>query len=101
VNRRQGRQRALSGIARDLADSDPRLSELFLSFNARAGGGDMPGTEKIRTGLLGLLARLGRRMRPAPYDLDHPAAWGYDSWWLRLMPSVGWSVPTAWPWRCG
>jgi hypothetical protein len=82
VNRRQARQRALSGIARDLADSDPPLAELFLSFNERACGGDMPGTEKISTGLLGLLARLGRRMRPAPCDLDHMTAWGYGSWWL-------------------
>jgi hypothetical protein len=42
---RLGRRRALRDIARDLADSDPRLDELFLSFNQLASGGKMPRAE--------------------------------------------------------
>ena len=73
--RRQSRRRALSDIGRELADSDPRLGELFLSFNERASGEKIPCTEKIRARPLGLLARIGRRMRPAPADFDRMATW--------------------------
>jgi hypothetical protein len=72
-----GRQRALGDIARDLADTDPRLDELFLSFNDRACGWKMPKTEKIRTGPLGLITRMGRRVRPASDDFNR-----LDAWWL-------------------
>ena len=72
--RRQLR-RALRGIERELADSDPRLGELFLYFNACASGGKIPCTEKIRARPLGLLARIGHRMRPAPADFDRMATW--------------------------
>jgi hypothetical protein len=72
---RPGRQRALADIARDLADSDPRLDELFLSFNQRADGVGMPTTEKIRAGPLGLIARIGRRVRPASDDFKSVAGW--------------------------
>lgn len=60
---RQGRQ-ALRDIERDLARSDPRLSELFSSFTDRARGQGRPRAEQIRTGPLRLLARLGRQRRP-------------------------------------
>jgi hypothetical protein len=73
--RRRFRRRALNDIGRELADSDPRLRELFLYFNDRASGGKIPCTEKIRARPLGLLARIGRRMRPAPADDDHMATW--------------------------
>ena len=73
--RRRSRRRDLSDIGRELADSDPRLAELFLSFNERASGGKIPGTEKIRARPLGLLARIGRGMRPAPADSDRMATW--------------------------
>jgi hypothetical protein len=73
--RRQFRRRALRDIGRELADSDPRLAELFLCFNERASGGKIPCTEMIRARPLGLLARIGRRMRPAPADLDRTTAW--------------------------
>jgi hypothetical protein len=73
--RRQFRRRALSDIERELADSDPRLGELFLYFNQRASGGKIPCTEKIRARPLCLLARMGRRMRPAPADFDRMATW--------------------------
>jgi len=72
---RRGRQRVLAGIGRDLADSDPRLNELFTAFNERAYGGKMPRSEQIRTGPLGLITRLGGRMRPAPADFDRMGAW--------------------------
>jgi hypothetical protein len=75
MSQRLGRQRVLRDIARDLADSDPRLDELFLSFNQRASGGKMPRAEKIRTRSLGLIARMGRRERPASDDFQGPAAW--------------------------
>jgi hypothetical protein len=73
--RRRLRWRALSDIERELADSDPRLGELFLYFNERASGGKIPCTEKIRARPLGLLAQIGRRMCPAPADFDRMAAW--------------------------
>jgi hypothetical protein len=73
--RRRLRWRALSDIERELADSDPRLGELFLYFNERASGGKIPCTEKIRARPLCLLARIGRRMRPAPADFDRMATW--------------------------
>jgi hypothetical protein len=74
---RLGRRRVLGDIGRDLADSDPVLAELFISFNERASGGKMPRTEKIRSGPLGLITRLGSRVRPEPVDYDHMA-----NWWL-------------------
>lgn len=74
---RLGRQRALGGIARDLADTDPRLDELFLSFNERACGWKMPRSERIRARPLELIARIGRRVR-APSD-DYKSMAG---WWL-------------------
>ncbi|MGD0701061.1 MAG: hypothetical protein ABSA02_14380 [Trebonia sp.] len=72
---RHVRQRTLDDIARDLADSDARFYELFRFFNERACGGEMPSTEKIRARPLGLLARIGRRLRPAPEDFDRMSAW--------------------------
>ncbi len=72
---RRFRRRALRDIERALADSDPRLCELFLYFNERTSGGKIPCTEKIRARPLGLLARIGRRMRPAPADFDRMATW--------------------------
>jgi hypothetical protein len=72
---RQFRRRALRDIGRELADSDPRLGELFVYFNERTSGGKIPCTEKIRPRPLGLLARIGRRMRPAPAEFDRMATW--------------------------
>jgi hypothetical protein len=77
MSRRPGRRRALRDIARDLADSDPFLDDLFCSFNERASGGKMPRTEKMRTGPLGLITRLGGRVRPASDDFNR-----LDAWWL-------------------
>ncbi len=77
MSRRLGRRRALGNIERDLADTDPRLDELFFSFNQRASCGKMPRTEKIRTGPLGLIARMGCRVRPASDDFNR-----LDAWWL-------------------
>jgi len=57
---RQGRQ-ALRDIERELARSDPRLSELFSSFTERARGQRRPRAEQIRTGPLRLLVRLRRQ----------------------------------------
>ena len=76
MSRRRVRKRALGDIARDLADSDPRLDELFLSFNQRASGGKMPRAERIRAGPLGLIARIGRRVRPPSDDFN-----SLDAWW--------------------
>ena len=66
-------RRALSDIGRQLADSDPRLGELFLYFNERTSGAKILCTEKIRARPLGPLVRIGRRMRPAPADFDRMA----------------------------
>jgi hypothetical protein len=74
---RLGRRRVLGDIGRDLADSDPRLDELFTSFNRRACGKEMPRTERVRTGPLGVISRFGHRVRPQPVDYDHLA-----NWWL-------------------
>jgi hypothetical protein len=68
MSQRLGRQRALRDIARDLADFDPCLDELFLSFNQLASRGKMPRAEKIRTRPLRLIARMARRERPASED---------------------------------
>jgi hypothetical protein len=73
--RRQFGRRALRDIGRDLADSDPRLGELFRYFNERTSGGKIPCTEKIRARPLGLLARIGRRMPPLSADLDRITTW--------------------------
>jgi hypothetical protein len=59
MNLRLTRRRAIREIERDLAASDPRLDELFLSFTRLARGQKIPGGEKIRTMPLRLLARLG------------------------------------------
>jgi hypothetical protein len=60
MNLRQGR-RALRGIERDLAHSDPHLNFSFTSFTARTRSAKMPDTEKIRSRRLRLFGRLGRR----------------------------------------
>jgi hypothetical protein len=59
MNVRRGR-RALRGIERDLAASDPDLTLHFLSFTGRTRTAKMPDTEKIRTRRLRLFGRLGR-----------------------------------------
>jgi len=61
INLRLTRRRALREIERDLADSDPRLDDLFLLFTGMTRGAKIPGTEKIRTMRLRLLARPGPR----------------------------------------
>ena len=58
---RRGQSRALRGIERDLADSDPRLNAYFLSFAAHAGRPLVPRVEKIRARPLRIFARLRRR----------------------------------------
>ncbi len=58
---RRGQVRALRGIERDLADSDPDLDAFFLSFASQAGRPVMPRVETIGAGPLKLLARLRRR----------------------------------------
>jgi hypothetical protein len=60
TNRRRDR-RALRGIEWDLAQSDPRLSMLFVSFAELAKGEEMPGTEQVRIRKFRLFGRLGRR----------------------------------------
>jgi hypothetical protein len=60
MNLRRGR-RALHGIERDLAHSDPDLTLHFVSFTARTRSAKMPDTEKIRYWWLRLFGRLGRR----------------------------------------
>jgi hypothetical protein len=73
MNALLGHGRALRRIERDLADSDPSLDALFLSFSATARGEKMPRVEKIRTGPLRLLARLGP-------SADENGAWR-GGWW--------------------
>jgi hypothetical protein len=75
ISLRLGRRRALGRIERDLAYTDRRLDDLFFSFNERARGGKMPRTEKIRTGPLGLITRIGGHVRPASDDFNHMSAW--------------------------
>ena len=71
---RLGPRRTLRDIARDLADSDPRLDELFFSFTQLASGGKIPRVEKIRTRPLRLIARMGQRERLESDDFQGPAA---------------------------
>ena len=61
MNMRLSRRRALREIERDLANSDPRLDELFRLFTGMARGAKIPSVEKIRSMWLGLLAGLGPR----------------------------------------
>jgi hypothetical protein len=75
MSQRLGRRRALRDIARDLADSDPRLDELFFSFTQLASGGKMPRAEKIRTRPLRLIPRMGQREPLASDDFQGPAGW--------------------------
>ncbi len=58
---RRGQLMALRGIERDLADSDPGLDALFLSFASQAGRPVMPWVETVGAGPFKLLARLRRR----------------------------------------
>jgi len=61
VSLRRGQSRALRGIERDLADSDPGLNASFLTFAAHAGRPVVPRVEKIRAWPLRIFARLRRR----------------------------------------
>jgi hypothetical protein len=58
---RRTQRRALRVIERNLADSDPRLDELFLVFTEGAGGAEIPGAEKMRSARLRKLLRRGPR----------------------------------------
>jgi len=75
INLRLTRRRALREIERGLADSDPRLDELFFSFTQLASGGKTPRAEKIRSTPLQLIARMVQRERLASDDPQGPAAW--------------------------
>ena len=77
MSARRVRQRALAAMAQDLADSDPRLDELFRSFNRRAIGRKMPATERIRTGPLGWITRFGAKAGQTSGDFDR-----ISDWWL-------------------
>jgi hypothetical protein len=61
MNLRVGRRRALHGIERDLASSDPRLDVLFSSFTKQVSGEKMPRREKVKSAPLRPLARSRRR----------------------------------------
>jgi hypothetical protein len=75
MSQRLGRRRALHGIARDLADSDPRLDQLFFSFNQHVSGEEMPKTENVGARLRRLIPQIGRRVRLAAYDCQDLGAW--------------------------
>jgi hypothetical protein len=60
---RRGQRRALRGIERDLARSDPDLDRLFFSFGGLARTQEIPAAEKIRGRQFRLLARLGQENR--------------------------------------
>ena len=55
-----GQRRALRGIERDLARSDPDLTRLF-SFIGLTSTQEIPAAEKIRSRPCRLLARLGQQ----------------------------------------
>jgi hypothetical protein len=61
VTNLRGDRRALRGIERDLAHSDPDLTTYFISFTAQTRSAKMPDTEKIRSRPLRLFGLLGRR----------------------------------------
>ena len=73
---RRGQPRALRGIERDLAESDPRLNAYFLSFDSHAGRPMMPRLEKIGKGPLRIFARLRRRRTLAERMRD----WCAQNW---------------------
>jgi hypothetical protein len=54
------RLRALRGIERDLAASDPGLDELFRRFAERTGERDVPRAENVAPWPFRVLARLSR-----------------------------------------
>ncbi len=70
------RRRALRGIERDLAASDPVLDEVFRRFARRAGAYDMPRLERVAPWPLRMLARLwpGRRVTERVKD------WVAENW---------------------
>lgn len=61
MNLRRPQQRTLRGIERDLADSDPGLDALFLSFARHVTRREVPQAEKISHWPLRMLARLRLR----------------------------------------
>jgi hypothetical protein len=75
MRRRHPRQRVLRDISRELAVSDARLDELFLFFNQRFRGEEMPRAETIRTGPLGWIIWFGRWARPTSADFPSQVAW--------------------------
>jgi hypothetical protein len=60
MNSRQAR-RALRGIERDLAHSDPDLTLQFISFTARMRDAEMPDMEKVGSSRPRPFGLLGRR----------------------------------------
>jgi hypothetical protein len=75
MSQRRGRRRALREIARHLADSEPGLHRLFLAFNDHVSGEEMPPAEQISRSLPGLIARIGRQVRPASADFYGMVDW--------------------------
>ena len=76
MNLDRSERRALREIEQALADSDPRLTELFSSFTLQGRGQKMPGMEKIRAWPVQRTARAGRGADP------HGAA---EGWRIRLL----------------
>jgi hypothetical protein len=75
MSRRLPRQRALRHLSRELAHSDARLDGLFVAFNQRFLGQEMPQAETIRTGPRDWLVRFGRWARPTAADFHGQMVW--------------------------
>jgi hypothetical protein len=71
VNLRRRQLRTLRAIERDLADSDPGLNALFLSFARRTYGLDLRGVEQVKR--RPMLARLRHKRSPAERAADRCA----------------------------
>jgi hypothetical protein len=76
VSLRPSQLRALRGIERDLADSEPDLDALFGSFATQGGRSKAPRAEKIGARPLWIFARL-RRRRPLTERMKD---WSAQNW---------------------
>src|SRR5215469_2544371 len=86
-----GRRHILRGIETDLVGSDPWLAMQFAMFTEVTRDEEMPGTEKLKAGPIGRLARL--RSVAGPNRLpEYWRSWFWTSVLLAILVALPYSV---------
>jgi hypothetical protein len=81
-------RRALRGIEKDLASSDPKLATFFSTFTLLTRDEELPGVERLKAGPVRLIARLRWRRASFPQGLHRRTAYQRPPLWPLLLLSA-------------